>query len=65
MDENVPERRDAPSSSHELPSEPRGKVVSSKHSVFTHFPKDRNYEVYLRTKMTRTPCRRRTGEAAP
>ena len=31
----------------------------------TQFPKDRNCEVCLRTKMTRAPCRRRTGEAAP
>ena len=30
-----------------------------------HFPKDRNCEVCLRTKMTRAPCRRRTGEAIP
>ena len=28
VDDNVPERRDAPSSSHELSSEPRAKVVS-------------------------------------
>ena len=37
---------------------------SRKHSIFTHhFPKARNCEVCLRTKMTRAPCRRRTGEA--
>ena len=35
-----------------------------KHSIYTHFPKDRNCEVCLRTNMTRTPCRRRTGEAS-
>ena len=42
------------------------KVVSKsrKHSIFTHCPKDRNCEVCLRTKITRAPCRRRTGEAA-
>ena len=47
-------------------SERPTKVVSksSKHSFFTHFPKDRNCEVCLRTKMTRA-CRRRTGEAVP
>ena len=28
-------------------------------------PQDRNREVCLRTKMTRAPCRRRTGEAVP
>ena len=31
--------------------------------MYTHFPKDRNCEVCLRTKMTRAPCRRR--EAVP
>ena len=31
----------------------------------THSPKDRNYEVCLRAKMTRSPCRRRIGEALP
>ena len=30
-----------------------------------HFPKDRNCEVCLRNKITRAPCRRRTGEAVP
>ena len=33
------------------------------HSIFTHFPKDRHCEVCLRTKITRAPCRGRTGEA--
>ena len=32
VDDGVPEHRHASSSSHELPSEPRGKVVSGKHS---------------------------------
>ena len=43
------------------------KVVtkSRKHSIETHFPKDRNCDVCLRTKMTRSLCRRRTGEALP
>ena len=27
------------------------------------FPKDRNCEIYKRTKITRAPCRRRNGEA--
>ena len=36
---------------------------SRKHSIYTHFPKDRNCEVCFQTKMTRAPCRRRTGEA--
>ena len=38
---------------------------SGKHSVYTHFPKDANCEVCLRTKMTRAPCRKRTGSAVP
>ena len=33
------------------------------HNIYTHFPKDRNCDVCLRTRMTRAPCRRRTGEA--
>ena len=45
VDESVQEYRDAPSSSHELPSEPRAKVVSGKHSICTHFPKDRNCDI--------------------
>ena len=36
---------------------------SRTHSIFAHFLKDRNCEVCLRTKMTRAPSRRRTGEA--
>ena len=36
-----------------------------RHSVYTHFPKDRNCEICKRTKITRAPCRRRTGEAVP
>ena len=39
-----------------------GSVVA-KHSVYTHFPKDRNCEACKRTRMSRDPCRRRTGEA--
>ena len=49
--------------SQDSDSERPTKVVSKsrKHSIRTHFPKDRNCEVCLRTKMTRAPCRRRTG----
>ena len=66
MDDSVPEHRDATASScHELPSEPRAKVVSGKHSMFTHFPKDRNCDICSRTKITRAPCRRRTGTVVP
>ena len=36
-----------------------------KHSVYTHFPKDRNCEICKRTKITRAPCRRRNRGAVP
>ena len=65
VDESVPENRDASSSSHELPLEPRAKVVPSKHNILTHFPEDKNCDICLRTKTTRTSCRRRTGTVVP
>ena len=34
---------------------------SCKHSVFTHFPKDPNCEICLKTKKTKASCRRRAG----
>ena len=37
---------------------------SRKHGIFTHFPKCRDCDACLRTKITRAPCRRRTGEAS-
>ena len=40
-------------------------VDLGKHSVYTHFPEDRNCEICQRTKITRAPCRRRIGEAVP
>ena len=52
VDERVPEHRDASCSSHKIPSE-RAKVVSGKHSIFTHFPKDRNCDICLKTNITR------------
>ena len=64
MDDRVPERRDSHAScSHELSSEPTTKRREDlgKHSVCTHFPKDRNCEICQRTKITRAPCRRRIG----
>ena len=64
-DERVPEHRDASSSSHELPLEPRGKVVSGKHCISTHFPKDRKCDICLETKITRASCRRRAGAVVP
>ena len=38
---------------------------SKRHSMYAHFPKDRNCDVCLRTKITKASCRRRTGEALP
>ena len=54
---------DISKSLHKLPMEPRAKVEpgSGKHSVFTHFPKDPNCEICLKTKITRTSCRRRSN----
>ena len=51
--------------SHDSDSERPTKVASRMHSILTHFPKDRNCEVCLRTKMTKAPCRSHTGEAVP
>ena len=55
------------SSSHEASLEPMFKIREDlgKHSVHTHFPKDRNCEICKWTKITRAPCRRRKGEAVP
>ena len=55
------------SSSHEpsLQLTTKRREDLSKHSVYTHFPKDRNCEICKRTKITRSPCRRRNGEAVP
>ena len=68
MDDRVPERRDShASSSHEPFSEPTlaRSADLGKHSVYTHFPKDRNCEICQRTKITRAPCRRRIGGTVP
>ena len=55
------------SSSHEVTLEPTTKRREDlgKHSVHTHFTKDRNCEICKRTKITRAPCRRLNGEAVP
>ena len=46
------------SSSHEASLEPTTKRREDlgKHSVYTHFPKDRNCEICKRTKITRAAC---------
>ena len=46
-------------------SEPQRRVVPGKHSVYSHFPKDRNGEICQRTKITRSPCRRRIAGVVP
>ena len=64
VDESIPAHEGAPaSSSRESAPEPRVKVVLGKHSVCTHFPKDRNCKICLRTKITRAPCKRPIGGA--
>ena len=64
-DEGVLGSRDTPANtSQDSDSERPTKVVSRKHSVYTHFPKDRNCEICKSTKITRAPCRKRTGEAS-
>ena len=59
--------QDTSKSSHELPMEPRAKVVlgSGKHSVCTHFPKHPNCDLCLKMKITRASCRRRAGTVVP
>ena len=67
VDKNVQPHQYSPSSSHESPMEPRAKVVPgpSKHSISSHFPKDRNCDICLKTQITRASCRRRTGTVVP
>ena len=65
VDDRVPDCRDSnTSSSHLEPTSTRSEDLG-KHSVETHFPKDRNCEICQRTKITRAPCRRRNGGAVP
>ena len=47
--------------------EPRAKVEpgSGKNSVYTHFPKDPNCDICLRTKITTASCRRSAGVVVP
>ena len=68
MDDRVPKHRDShASSSHgsSLKQMPERSADLGKHSVYTHFPKDRNCEIRQRTKITRVPCRRRIGRVVP
>ena len=66
VDNEIPVQGDShASSSHEASLEPTFKRREDlgKHSVYTHFPTDRNCEICQRTKITRAPCRRRNGES--
>ena len=68
VDDEIPVHGDShASSSHEVSLEPIFKRCEElgKHSVKTHFPKDRNCEICKRTRITRAPCRRRNGGAVP
>ena len=68
MDDEIPLQGGShASSSHEASLEPTTmrREDLGKHNVYTHFPKDRNCEICKRTKITRAPCRRRTGEVVP
>ena len=56
MDDEIPVQGDShASSSHEVRLEPTSKRREDlgKHSVYTHFPKDRNCEICQWTKVTR------------
>ena len=64
MDGEIPEHGDSQASSFlEVSLEPTFKRREDlcKHSVYIHFPKDRNCEICQRTKITRAPCKRRNG----
>ena len=68
VDDEIPVHGDShASSSHEVSLEPifKRREDLGKHSVYTHFTKDRNCEICKRTKITRAPCRRRNGGAVP
>ena len=68
VDDEIPEHGNShANSSHEISLEPTFKRREDlgKHSVKTHFPRDRNCEICRRTNITRAPCRRRNGEAVP
>ena len=48
-----------------LPILPMNCQCSGKHRVKTHFPKDPNCDICLKTKITRASCRRRAGTVVP
>ena len=68
VDDRVSECRDSHASSSRessLEPMPTRSADLGKHSVYTHFPKDRNCEICQGTKIARAPCRRRIGGVVP
>ena len=68
VDDEIPVHGDChASSSHEASLEPifKRREDLGEHIVHTHIPEDRNCEICKRTKITRAPCRRRSGGAVP
>ena len=53
--------------SYDPPMEPGAYVErgSGNHSIYTHFPKDPNCEICLKTKITMASCRRRASAVVP
>ena len=51
--------------SQDSDSERPTKVTTRNHGICTHFPKDRKCEICKRSKITRAPCKKYTGEAVP
>ena len=43
----------------------KSETGSRKHSLYTHFPKDPNCQICLKTKITRASCRRRADAVMP
>ena len=68
VDYEIPVHGDShASSSHEVSLELifKRREDLCEHSVYTHFPEDRNCEICKKTKITRAPCRRRNSGAVP
>ena len=66
MDDEIPLQGGShASSSHEASLEPifKRREDFGKHSVYTHYPKDRNCEICKRIKITTAPCRRRHSDS--
>ena len=66
VDDEVPEHRDSrASSSHEVPLEPTRSADLGKHSVSIHLPRDRHFEIFHRTKITRAYAEDAMAEPVP